>query len=38
MARWSRNRWIAVSVAALVAIAGAGYAAFSALAGEAPPR
>ena len=36
MARWSRNRWIAVTVVALVVAAGAGYVAFSAVAGGGP--
>ena len=36
MARWSRNRWIAITVAGFMAIAGAGYVAFSALAGGGP--
>jgi polyisoprenoid-binding protein YceI len=34
--RWSRNRWIAITIVALVAIAGAGYAAFAAFAGGGP--
>lgn len=34
--RWSRNRWIAIAVVALVAIVGAGYAAFAVLAGGGP--
>jgi polyisoprenoid-binding protein YceI len=36
MAGWSRNRWIATAVVALVVIAGAGYLAFSTLAGGGP--
>jgi polyisoprenoid-binding protein YceI len=37
MARWARNRWIAASAVTLVAVAAAGYAAFSAIAGGGPP-
>jgi polyisoprenoid-binding protein YceI len=36
MARWDRNRWLAITVVAVVAIAGGGYAAFSAFAGGGP--
>ena len=36
MARWSRNRWIAITLTTLLAIAGVGYAAFSLLAGGGP--
>lgn len=36
MARWSRNRWIAIALTTLLAIAGAGYAAFALLAGGGP--
>jgi polyisoprenoid-binding protein YceI len=36
MARWSRSRWIAASIVAIVAIAVAGYAVFSAFAGGGP--
>jgi polyisoprenoid-binding protein YceI len=36
MAGWGRNRWIAIAAIALVIVAGAGYAAFSALAGGGP--
>ncbi len=36
MAHRSRNRWIAVTVVALVVLAGAGYVAFSAMAGGGP--
>ena len=36
MARWSRNRWIAIGVVALIVVAGGGYAAFSIAAGGGP--